>query len=394
MTVTESNSGRRADAALQQRLAPSRLGQATAVEQSRAIAEVQAAIVVAQQCPRNVSRAIDDMRESCRRKELADRAFFRFPKGGKPVTGPSIHLARELARVWGNIQYGVAELRRDDEYGQSELLAFAWDVQTNSRCSSVFINPHRLYSGGKAQLTELRDIYDNNANVGARRVREAIFAVLPAWFAEEAQDLCARTVADGGGIPLPQRVANAIEVFGNLGITVPQLEAKVGAPSGKWTDQDVAQLRIIRQSLMRGEVRKEEEFPPARVTAAEITGQRAAQDVPGPAVPDETPATGPAAGPGTPKPKGQPAPPAMVRKMEDLIAQLQLGPPPDVDELIRWLCPGYTATRAEVKRVTDHLADHLDAAGGDIDAATDNIWRQMKDAQARDAGEPAGDGDG
>jgi hypothetical protein len=266
-----------------ERLPSTRLGQGTAVEQSRAIAEVQAAIFVARQFPRNINQAIEAMRDSCRRKELAEHAFYRYPKGGGTVTGPTIKLARELARVWGNFQYGLTELRRDDDYGQSEMLAFAWDVQTNTRNSSVVINPHKLYTGGGGkQLTELRDIYDNNANVGARRVREAIFAVLPTWFVEEAVNLCSKTLADGGGVPLPQRIANAIEVFGNMGISVPQLEAKLGTPNDRWTDQDVAQLRIIRQSLMRGEIRKEDEFPAAaeRVSAAEITGQKQQEEKP------------------------------------------------------------------------------------------------------------------
>lgn len=248
--------------------------QGTVIEQTRAIAEVQAAIIVAQQCPRSVPRAIAEMRESCRRKELADRAFFRYPQGGSIVSGPSIHLARELARVWGNFQYGLVELRRDE--GQSEMLAFAWDVQTNTRNSSIIINPHRLYTGSK-ELTALREIYENNANVGARRVREAILASLPTWFVEEAKDLCNKTITEGGGVPLAQRAANAIEVFGNLGITVAQLETKVGTPSGKWTDQDVAQLRVIRQSLLRGEISKDEEFPPERVTVSEITDAPAGQ---------------------------------------------------------------------------------------------------------------------
>jgi hypothetical protein len=175
-------------------------------------------------------------------------------------------------------------------------------------------------------------------------------------------------------------------VFGNLGITVPQLEAKLGTESGKWTDQDVAQLRIIRQSLMRGEVRKEDEFPPARVTAADITGQQPdPAPVPGAAQAARQDSPAPAA---TEKPKAQPAPPAAVKRMEDLIAQLQLGPRADVDDLILWLCPGYTATRSEVKRVTDHLADHLEAAKGDVDAASTAIWTQMKQAEARDASDP------
>ena len=40
---------------------PSRIGQGTAVEQSRAIAEVQAQVIVAQQMPRDIPRANREM---------------------------------------------------------------------------------------------------------------------------------------------------------------------------------------------------------------------------------------------------------------------------------------------------------------------------------------------
>jgi hypothetical protein len=401
MTVTDANAGRRADAALQQRLAPSRLGQATAVEQSRAIAEVQAAIVVAQQCPRDITRAERAMRQSCGQKSLAERAFYRYPRGkddnGKTIyiSGPSVQLARELARCFGNVQYGVAELLRDDSYGQSEMLAFAWDVETNTRASSTFINPHRRDTKkGVKVLTDMRDIYENNANNGARRLREMIFSILPAWFTEDATAACYETIAaDDSGVPIGDRVARAIEGFASRKVTAAQLEQKLGAPSAKWSPHDLAQLSVIYRSIMRGEIRVEDEFPAAaqRVTAAEITGQQAAQDA-GPAA--EGPA--PAAGPG-PKPKGQPAPPAAVKRMEDLIAQLGLGPPEDVDDLIRWLCPGYAATRSEVQHVTGYLRDHLEQAlkvqggGGDeaLAVAAKSIWDQYRTA----TGEREGGGD-
>ena len=48
--------------------------QTTAVEQARAIAEVQAAVVVAQNCPRDISRAVAEMRDACGRMALASRA--------------------------------------------------------------------------------------------------------------------------------------------------------------------------------------------------------------------------------------------------------------------------------------------------------------------------------
>src|SRR5580698_3785894 len=172
---------------IQDRLTPSRIGQATAVEQSRAIAEVQAAIVVAQQCPRDITRAERAMRQSCAQKGLAERAFYRYPRAGETITGPSVQLARELARCFGNVQYGVAELRRDDGFGQSEMLAFAWDLETNTRSSTTFIVAHvRDTKEGAKPLTDMRDIYETNANNGARRLREMIFAILAGWYTADA----------------------------------------------------------------------------------------------------------------------------------------------------------------------------------------------------------------
>src|SRR5690606_11464831 len=141
------------------------------------------------QIPRDLASAVAAMRESCSQPALAERAFFRFPRGGHVVTGPSVHLARELARCWGNVQYGVQEMRRDDAAGTSEMQAWAWDVQTNTRSSHTFIVPHkRDKRDGPEKLVDMRDIYENNANNAARRLREAIFAVVPMWFTEQAKD--------------------------------------------------------------------------------------------------------------------------------------------------------------------------------------------------------------
>jgi hypothetical protein len=253
--------------------APQRIGQGTAVEQSRAAAEVQAAVVVAQQCPRSIQNAIAEMRASCQQMTLAERAFYRYPKGGQTITGASVHLARELARCWGNLQYGLVEMRRDDEYGQSEMQAFAWDVQTNSRNSSTFIVPHRRDTkDGPKQVTDMRDIYELNTNNGSRRVREAIFAILPPWFVEEAKDLCNATLRNGGGKPLNVRVADAIKAFEGLGVTVDRIENRFERASDKWTEHDVAQLLVIFKSIQRGEVTVEDEFPAPRVSAGELIG--------------------------------------------------------------------------------------------------------------------------
>ncbi|NIL77661.1 hypothetical protein [Rhodococcus sp. B10] len=250
------------------------VSQATAIEQSRAVAEVQAAVLVAQQNRRSKPLAVDEMRDTTHQKAVAEKAFFRYSRGGNTVTGPSVHLARELARCWGNIQYGVTELRRDDEKGESEMQAYAWDLETNARNSTTFIVPHkRDKTGGAVKLTDMRDIYENNANAGARRVREAILSVLPSWFVEEAKDLCNATLQDGGGVPIATRIANSVGHFETIGISLAQLEAKVGSKRDAWTEHDLSALGVTFRSLKNGEVTKEEEFPPIRLSAESIKAE-------------------------------------------------------------------------------------------------------------------------
>lgn len=258
-------------------LTPGRIGQGTAVEQSRAVAEVQAAVIVAQQCPRSIDAARAAMQASCKQMGLAERAFYRYNRGGRSVSGASVHLARELARCWGNVQYGVVELRRDDFARQSEMQAFAWDVQTNSRTAHTFIVPHqRDKKGGPVELVDLRDIYENNANQAARRLREAIFAILPPWFTEEAIATCHATLEDGGGKPLEDRIRGAIESFAKLDIAQERLERKMGKPAERWNQYDITQLTITYRSVTRGELPADEEFPPLRVTPEEIAANAVA----------------------------------------------------------------------------------------------------------------------
>lgn len=248
--------------------------QSTTVEQSRAVAQVQAAIIVAQQCPRDMERAVAEMRDVCARMSMAERAFYAVRNRG---TGPSVHLMRELARIWGNIEYGVTELYRDDDAGRSEVMTFAHDLQTNSRSSRTFQSPHARMSGGQRQkLVDLGDIYLSNQNIGARAVRECIENVLPKWFSEEAQDRCRHTLEAGEGVPIEERRQNMITAFRGIGIKLDQLETKIGRQRGQWTAADLAQMAILFTSITRDGLDKDEEFPSARLSAAQITKDRAA----------------------------------------------------------------------------------------------------------------------
>lgn len=328
---------------------PGRVGQATAVEQSRAVAEVYAAVMIARDNPRDTQAAIRAMEQACQTPELADRAFYTQKRSTGTVTDASIHLARELASCWGNIQSAVHELRRDDEYGQSEMQAVAWDLEKNNRVAMGFVQPHaRDKEGGVQKLTSLTSIYESNANAGARRLRQCIFAVLPGWYVERAKALCRKTLNDGGGKPLPQRIAEALRLFEDeFGIDRDAICRKLGKPTSAWTPIDLGQLRVTYASLQQGTLTPQDAFPPATLGRDDITDGPAAPPRqlrqpdaqppqpepaepepadPGPADP-EAPEPGAAADSDTPPADPARAPAELITKLKDQLKNMGITDP-------------------------------------------------------------------
>lgn len=197
-----------------------------AIEASRAVAEAQGKLVMAKRFPRDENQAFMKMTQACSRPGLAAKAFYSYPRGGETVSGPTIRLAEVLARCWGNVEYGIKELSQDG--GKSEMQAYAWDLETNTMSVQNFTNPHAKEVKGKIkQLTGLRDIYENNANMGGRRLRARILAIMPADFVEAAIEECRKTLAGQNSEPLQDRVRKMVVAFSKFGITEPMLEKRL-----------------------------------------------------------------------------------------------------------------------------------------------------------------------
>ena len=261
--------------------------QGTLIESSRVAAEVYAAILVAQQCPRDLTVVQDDTRVICGMRSLAARAFYKYPKGNKTVTGPTIQLAKELVRIWRNTQWGIVEL--DRQGGRSELLAYAWDCETNSRSSRIVIVEHKRDKSGEnpEDLTDMREIMTNNTNIASRHLRETIWTILPAWLTDMAVDLCRHTLEAGDTTPMPQRVKNCIDKFrSEFEVRKDQLVLRLqGRPPADWDVIDLANLQTLFQDIKVGQTTVEREFP-APVVETAVLAAVAAQAPEASAAPD------------------------------------------------------------------------------------------------------------
>ncbi|GAA4175977.1 hypothetical protein [Gryllotalpicola koreensis] len=242
--------------------------QGTMIEQTRAVAEVAAAVKLAKEFPRDTTEVIAATKELCSRLAVAQRAFYEVPNRG---AGLSVHIARELARIWGNLDYGVRELNRDDDKGVSELQAFAWDAEQNVRSTRSFIQPHeRMVKGARKRLTDLSDIYLQNQNVAARAVRECIFSVIPGWLLAEAEATLRATLKNGDGKPIEQRRREAIAAFADLKVTQAQLEKRLNKSQAKWDALDVSGLVRVFTSITQDSIPVTEFFPDEVVQIPEV----------------------------------------------------------------------------------------------------------------------------
>jgi hypothetical protein len=225
---------------------------AVAIESDRAIAEAQGKLVIAKRFPRDQARAYSAIIESCSRPALAEGAMYAFPRSGQTITGPSIRLAEELARCWGNMSYGTRELSRRDNV--SEMEAFAWDEETNVRSVQQFTVRHiRDKRGGGVLLTDERDIYELTANQAARRLRARILAIIPPDIIEAAVAQCRKTVAGNSDEPLSDRARKMVVAFARFGVTAAQIEVKIGHKIEEITPDDIADLTAVFTSLRDGQ---------------------------------------------------------------------------------------------------------------------------------------------
>ena len=242
-----------------------------AIEASRAIAEAQGKLVIAKRFPRNEVDAYAKAMEACQRPTMAAKAFYSFPRGGQTVEGPTIRFAEELARCWGNIDYGIKELSQDD--GKSEMQAYAWDLETNAQSVQNFTNPHQREQGKKmVKLTSQRDIYENNANMATRRLRSRILAILPSWFVEDAIEECKKTLAGRNDTPLIDRVKKMVVAFAKIGVTQEQIERRLKKKIDTMNADDFVEYTGIFNAIKQGESKIADWFESAPV-ASDLTNE-------------------------------------------------------------------------------------------------------------------------
>lgn len=218
--------------------------------------EIQSAIVLARRFPRNEEQAFEKLMKACKRTSFAESAEYSYPRGQSTVSGPSVNVAREAARVWGNIRYGI-DVTRDDPDSRS-IRGWAWDLETNTKVQAeddfrkvVF---RKGYNGapGREIPTDERELRELTNRRGAILVRNCILQILPKDLIEDALYQSSKTLKTKAEQDPEGEKKRVIMAFSELNVAPAMLETYLAHPLAQCSPAEIVKLRGVYKSISDG----------------------------------------------------------------------------------------------------------------------------------------------
>ena len=237
---------------------------------ARAEAEVKAAVLVAMKYPRNEDMARERLMKTVQRPEFAEAAYYSYPRGGRDIFGPSVNLAREIGRVWGNIRFGFRVVLETES--QRIIEAFAWDLESNAYQTSqdAFEKSHQRVdkrTGVTRWVTpDERDLRELTERRAAIQVRNCILRLMPRDLVDVLTDESRAVVKNGAaGKPIEERRGKVKDGFERLGIYKDKLDAycitNFEHGFDEITTDEIAELIGIGTAIKEDAGKREEFFP-------------------------------------------------------------------------------------------------------------------------------------
>lgn len=244
---------------------------------ARESVHLQTMISTAKRFPRDPVVCMDRILNACARPEFAEEATYEYSRGGTQITGPSIRLAEEIARSWGNMMAGFAQL--PGAPGFSEVQAYAIDLESGSYDEKRFLAKHwRDTRSGGYELKDERDIYELIANLAQRRKRACILAVIPGDVVTRALEQCDLTLKTHIDLT-PEMLKKTLDSFAKFGVTQQMIEKRIQRRWDAILPAQAVQLKRIYASLKDGMGKPGDFFEvEEQASAAESGGKKSTSD--------------------------------------------------------------------------------------------------------------------
>lgn len=228
---------------------------AAAIAREMQMVEMQARMAVSN--PRHEDTIVGQVLTNFARRDLAEKAMYSIPIAGssRPVTGPSVHMAKELARMWGNVIYGSYVV--DDFPERRTVKGWAWDLETNVRVEAdqTFAKMVERKVAGKTQFMpaderQLLTLTNNNA---AKVVRNVILQVLPDHIKRKAMQTARKALSEEIKKNPDQFRDDLVVAFTRVGVKGKDIEDLVGKPIKQIKDEaTITYLRGCYTRMVEG----------------------------------------------------------------------------------------------------------------------------------------------
>lgn len=229
-------------------------------------ANIDIQVATAHQYPRNLARCVDNaIFIATQSDEVAKTCSYALPRGGKPITGPSVHLAKIIAQQYGNLRVGAKVVNITPTQVISR--GMAWDLENNY---AVAFEVRRSIMGknGKRFNDDMITVTGNAANSIA--FRNAVFALVPRAITDKVYAAAQHLVTGDLSTEeqLVKRRSSAIKHFSdNYGITEEEVVKLCGRYTVNQIKADEIELLLgIVQALNDGDTTVEELMAPFRNT--------------------------------------------------------------------------------------------------------------------------------
>ncbi len=253
----------------------------TAAAVAGAAAEMRAAMILAHEFPRNEMACYSKLMGAVGRKQMAEVARYSYPRGDATVSGPSVKLAREAARQWGNIRYGVDILR--DDLQTRHIRGWAWDIETNTKVTADDEFRKKVQRKDKKTKKTLwvdadeRDLRELTNRRGAICVRNCLLQLLPGDMIDDALEQCRKTLA-GDTKDKKTTIHDLTRAFAGIDVTVTMLEGYLEHPLEEANADELADLRGVFASIRDGNSKREEYFTTSKINGAQKSRTQSVRD--------------------------------------------------------------------------------------------------------------------
>lgn len=234
-------------------------------------AAIDTQIATAKQYPRILSECREKLMEvACVDQEVAETMFYRLPRGGRTIEGPSVRFAEAIVYAWQNLRVDSRVVSIDEKFVTAQATAIDLE-RNNAQRSEVKLRITDKY--GK-RYNEDMIIMTSNAAC-SKAARNAVFKVVPFSLAKKAFEK-AKLVSIGGDKPINQVVAEEIARWLNQGVDEKLILDKLGRRKLEdLTIDDVLTLKGMRNAIGDGDVTLEELFAPESGKADELQAKLA-----------------------------------------------------------------------------------------------------------------------